>query len=123
MRSSKDYGRGVRKLAEVRGEEASKKSMEGLAKLCPDFERYAMEFVWGKVWTRRELDYRTKELITIAALTAMGNQLRVKEHIRDGLRNGITKDEILAVMLHLTAYAGFPAAANGIQVVGEVLAE
>src|SRR5438445_6467290 len=123
MRSGKDYERGVRRLAEVRGEEASKKSMEGLAKLSPDFDRYAMEFVWGKIWSRKGLDYRTKELITISALMAMGNQIRVKEHVRDGLRNGITKDEILEVMLHLAAYAGFPAAANGIQVVGEVLAE
>jgi 4-carboxymuconolactone decarboxylase len=88
-----------------------------------DFGRYAMEFVWGSIWTRPLLNYRSKELITIAALTALGNQDRLREHVRDALRNGIKKEELLEVMIHLAVYAGFPAATNGIQAIASVVAE
>jgi 4-carboxymuconolactone decarboxylase len=124
MVATKAYDRGWKKFIEVRGEQQARESVKNLMELSPDYGKFVMEFVWGGIWEMDILDYRTKELITISALTAMGGkQHRVKEHVRDALRNGITKEEILGVMIHLSAYAGFPTASDGIEVLKEVLDE
>lgn len=117
------YERGLALLKKTQGETADKvlKSLEGIA---PDLGRYAAEFAFGEIWSRPGLDLKTREMISVAALTTLGYagpQLRA--HIGAALRVGCTQQEIVEIIMQMTVYAGFPAALNGIQAAREVFAE
>jgi 4-carboxymuconolactone decarboxylase len=121
--NSNRYERGMALLKQTQAENAEKllKSLENIA---PDLSRYAAEFAFGDVMSRPGLDIKTREMITVAALTALGTagpQLRA--HIGAALRVGCTQQEIVEIILQMVVYAGFPAALNGIQAAREVFAE
>jgi 4-carboxymuconolactone decarboxylase len=117
------YKRGMALLQKTQGENADKflKSLENIA---PDLGRYAAEFAFGDIFSRPGLDLKTREMISVAALTALGTagpQLRA--HIAAALRVGCTQQEIVEIIIQMALYAGFPAALNGIQAAREVFAE
>lgn len=98
--------------------------IDGLADIAPDLGRYIVEFGFGDVYARPGLDLKSRQIATVAALTAMGTaepQLRV--HIAGALTVGCTREEIIEVILHMVLYAGFPAALNGINAARTVFRE
>lgn len=112
--------RGRRALAEIDGE-AGHKVIAALADIAPDFANYVFEFSFGDIYSRPGLDLRSREVATIAALTAMGNaQPQLKVHIEAGLNVGLSRQEITEVMIQMAVYAGFPAALNGLFAAKEV---
>ena len=114
--------RGKRVLAEIDGE-AGDKVVASLADISPDFAQYLFEFPFGDIYSRPGLNYRDREIATIAALTALGNagpQLRV--HIEAGLNVGLSRDEIVEIIVQMAVYAGFPDALNGLFAAKEVFA-
>ncbi|MBW7968956.1 carboxymuconolactone decarboxylase family protein [Bradyrhizobium sp. BR 10289] len=114
--------RGRRALAEIDGQ-AGQAVVSALADIAPDFATYILEFPFGDIYSRPGLDLRSREIATIAALAAMGNaapQLRV--HIEAGLNVGLTRDEIVEILMQMAVYAGFPAALNGLFAAKEVFA-
>jgi len=123
MDNSNRYERGMALLKQTQGENADKvlKSLENIA---PDLGRFAAEFAFGDVMSRPGLDIKTREMLSVAALTALGTagpQLRA--HIGAALRVGCTQQEIVEVILQMVVYAGFPAALNGMQAAREVFAD
>ena len=73
---------------------------------------------------RPQLPLQTRELVTVGALTALGNaQPQLKAHIRGALNAGCTPREVLEVIMQMAVYAGFPAALNGLTAAREVFAE
>jgi 4-carboxymuconolactone decarboxylase len=72
--------------------------------------------------SRPGLDRRSRQLATIAALTALGHAPQLEVHIRGALNVGCTRQEIVEVILQMAVYAGFPAAINALNVAREVLA-
>ena len=116
------YARGWRKLAEVDGD-AGKRVVEGLSDIAPDLGRYIIEFAFGDLYSRPGLDLRSREIATVAALTVMGNAApQLKVHIRAALNVGVTREEVIEVIMQMSAYAGFPAALNAVAVAREVFA-
>jgi 4-carboxymuconolactone decarboxylase len=114
--------RGRRALAEIDGE-AGHKVIAALADIAPDFADYVLEFPFGDIYSRPGLDLRSREIATIAALTAMGNaQPQLKVHIEAGLNVGLSRQEITEVLIQMAVYAGFPAALNGLFAAKEVFA-
>jgi 4-carboxymuconolactone decarboxylase len=114
--------RGRRALAEIDGE-AGHKVIAALADIAPDFADYVFEFPFGDIYCRPGLDLRSREIATIAALTALGNaQPQLKVHIEAGLNVGLSRQEITEVMIQMAVYAGFPAALNGLFAAKEVFA-
>jgi 4-carboxymuconolactone decarboxylase len=108
------YERGWQRMQEVVGESAQQ-TVESLNTIAPDFGRYLVEFPFGDIYSRPGLDLRTRELATIAGLTALGYALpQLKVHIKAGLHVGCTRGEILEVIMQMGVYAGFPAALNGL---------
>ncbi len=94
-----------------------------LSGIAPDFARYLIEFPFGDIYSRPGLDLRSREIATIAALTAMGNAApQLKVHIAAGLNVGLSRDEITEVIMQMAVYAGFPAALNGLFAAKEVFA-
>ena len=79
-----------------------------------DFTRPLQEFVtsnaWGSVWCRDGLDMKTRSLVTISMLAALGRVQELKGHVRGALNNGASIDEICEVLLHAAVYCGLPLA-------------
>src|SRR5258706_15780664 len=75
-----------------------------------DFQRFIPETAWGTLWARPDLDRRTRSLITIALLPALGRAEEVALHLRASQNTGAAPHEIAAVLLHVAVYAGVPAA-------------
>ena len=97
--------------------------VESLKEIAPDFARYLIEFPFGDIYSRPELDLRSREIATVAALTALGNAApQLKVHIAAALHVGLTQEEITEVMMQMAVYAGFPAALNGLFAAKEVFA-
>ncbi|WP_060856409.1 carboxymuconolactone decarboxylase family protein [Caballeronia sordidicola] len=112
--------RGKRVLSEIDGT-AGEKVVSSLADIAPDFAQYLLEFPFGDIYSRPGLDVRAREIATIAALTAMGTATpQLKVHIAAGLNVGITRDEIVEIVMQMAVYAGFPAALNGLFAAKEV---
>ncbi len=97
--------------------------VESLQDIAPDFARYLIEFPFGDIYSRPGLDLRSREIATVAALTALGNATpQLKVHIDAALHVGLTQDEIVEVIMQMAVYAGFPAALNGLFAAKEVFA-
>lgn len=95
--------------------------VQSLKDIAPDFARYLLEFPFGDIYARPGLNLRSREIATVAALTAMGNAApQLKVHIAAALHVGLTQEEIIEVMMQMAVYAGFPAALNGLFAAKEV---
>ncbi|MPW18436.1 carboxymuconolactone decarboxylase family protein [Paraburkholderia sp. CNPSo 3157] len=117
------YARGWDKLKEIDGT-AGEKVIASLASVAPDFARLLIEFPFGDVYSRPQLDLRAREIATIAALAALGNaQPQLKVHVEAALNVGCTRDEIVEVFMQMAVYAGFPAALNALFAAHEVFAQ
>lgn len=104
-------GREMLQRVDGKGGDAVVNSLKDIA---PDFARYLIEFPFGDIYARPGLDLRSREIATIAALTALGNAApQLKVHIAAGLNVGLTQEEITEVIMQMAVYAGFPAALNG----------
>lgn len=94
-----------------------------LQEIAPDFARYLVEYPFGDIYSRAALDLKSREIAVIAALTAMGNaRPQLKAHVAAAMNVGCTKEEIVEVIMQMSAYAGFPAALNGLFAAREVFA-
>jgi len=82
-----------------------------------------VEHLFGDIWTRPDLALRDRSLITCAVLTALGKELQLKVHMKGALNIGISREEILEMMVHLAHYSGWPTAVNGTRVAEEVFKE
>ena len=117
------FERGLAKLREIDGE-AGQRVIEALKDIAPDLARYMIEFPFGDIYQRPGLDLRSREMATVAALTALGTaQPQLKVHIHGALNVGCTRTEIVEIIIQMAVYAGFPAALNGMFAAKEVFAE
>lgn len=117
------YERGRAKITELDPKlpDALKRSLQDVA---PDMERYATEFVFGDIYSRPGLPLRTRQILTVGMLAAMGNaQPQLKLHLNLALNIGITPEELREVLIQTVAYAGFPTSLNGLAVLRDVLQE
>lgn len=115
--------RGSQKINELMAG-ADQHVLKGLGKTAPDLANYVLEFVFGDLYSRSGLDIKTKQILTITILATLGNaKPQLAFHIKCGLNLGITREEIIDIMTHLSGYAGFPAALNGVNTAKEVFVE
>jgi 4-carboxymuconolactone decarboxylase len=120
---SPSFEKGKETLGRVTGASGAK-VVESLQDIAPELGRWIVEWGYGQVLSRPQLDLRTRELVTVGALTALGHaQPQLKAHINGALNVGCKPEEIVEVLMQMTAYAGFPAALNGIATAREVFAE
>jgi 4-carboxymuconolactone decarboxylase len=114
------FARGWNKLKEIDGE-AGQRVVDALAPIAPDFGRLLVEFGFVDIYSRPQLDLKSREIATIAALAALGNaQPQLKVHIEGALNVGCTREEIVEVLIQMAVYAGFPAALNALFAAREV---
>ena len=91
-----------------------------LEDIAPDLSRFVIEFPYSEIYTRSEVDLKTRELCTVAALTVLGTIPQLKDHINAALNVGNTPTEIVEVIMQMSAYCGFPKAINGVIAAKEV---
>ena len=108
-----DIGMKVRK--EVLGSEHVERAQARTTDLDADFQRFITEMAWGSVWARPDLDRRTRSLVTIAILAALGRE-ELALHLRASRNTGVDPHEIAEVLLHVAVYAGVPAANSAFSV-------
>jgi len=117
------YLRGLEKLREIDGK-AGERVIAELADIAPDFAKLLIEFPFGDIYSRPQLDLKSREIGVVAALTALGNATpQLKVHIHGALNVGCTRDEVVEIIMQMAVYAGFPAALNGLFAAKEVFAE
>ncbi|MEL7085396.1 MAG: carboxymuconolactone decarboxylase family protein [Cyanobacteria bacterium J06597_1] len=117
---SERYLRGWQTLKGIDGD-AGEQVISGLQAIAPDLAHYIIEFAFGDIYTRPELDVKSREIATIAALTALGHpRAQLKVHVQAALNVGCSREEIIEIVMQMAVYAGFPVAINGMAVVREV---
>jgi 4-carboxymuconolactone decarboxylase len=114
---------GTELLEKVLGADAAQQMRKGWREISPDLEAYIMEFVAGEIWNREGLDKRTKSLVTIATVAALGRTRALELNIRMAEANGATRQEMMETLLHIAPYAGFPAAWEALATAKEILRE
>ena len=117
------YEKGLQVRRDVLGAEY----VDNAIKTADDFNRPLQEFVteycWGGIWTRPGLPRKTRSMLNLAMLTALGRSHELKLHVRGALKNGCTKEEIAEVLLQAGVYCGVPAAVDAFRNAREVLNE
>lgn len=115
------YETGMKVRKEVLGNEYVERALERAVPFDADFQRFITEMAWGSVWARPDLDRRTRSLVTIAILAALGRD-ELAIHVRAALiNNGVEPREIAETLLHVAVYAGVPAANSAFSVAKKVL--
>ncbi len=115
--------RGLEVMREVNGPMAQA-MLERVGEISPEFGELLVKHVFGEVYTRPGLDYKQRQFATVAALAAMGNaQPQLMMHMNGALNSGCSRAEIVELMIHISVYAGFPAAMNGLFAAKELFAQ
>lgn len=115
------HARGMEVRREVLGDTHVDRAVERTTPLTADFQELVTRYAWGEIWSRPGLDRRTRSLLTLAVLVAMGREHELELHLRGAVRNGVTPDEIKEVLLHCAVYCGVPAANGAFAIAQRVL--
>ncbi len=105
------------------GDEHVDRALETATEFTRPFQDYITESVWAAIWTRPGLDRRTRSCVTVAVLAALRAHDELALHVRAAIRNGVTREEIAEILLHVAGYAGAPAANTALYVAERALDE
>ena len=112
---------GLATRTQVMGAEFVSRALGGATDYTLPMQEFITRNAWGNVWQRPGLDLKTRSLITVAMLAAMGKQHELKGHVRGALNNGVSPEELREVMLHASIYCGLPTAIEAFRTVAEVV--
>ncbi len=104
------HEQGMRIRREVLGDAHVDRAVAGTTDFTQPWQDFITETAWGTIWARDGIDRRSRSMITLAVLTALGREHEIAMHVRAALTNGLTREEIAEVLLHTSVYAGVPAA-------------
>lgn len=121
IENSADFKQGLATRKQVMGEDFVANAFGNATPFTLSIQQYITKNAWGDVWQRPGLDMKTRSLITVAMLTALGKQHELKAHVRGALNNGASKEEIQEVLLHASIYCGLPAAVDAFRTAAEVV--
>jgi 4-carboxymuconolactone decarboxylase len=114
---------GLKVRREVLGAAYVDTSMAAAGDFMAPFQRMTTEWCWGAAWTRPGLDRRTRSLLNLAMLTALGKPTELKLHVQGALNNGVSVAEIQETLLHATVYCGIPAGLEAFRAASATLKE
>ncbi|HEX6979449.1 MAG TPA: 4-carboxymuconolactone decarboxylase [Alphaproteobacteria bacterium] len=117
------FERGMAIRTEVLGRAHVERARSRTTPFTEDFQTYITQYVWGDVWNRPGLDRKTRSMLTIAMLAALGREDELKLHIRATRNTGVTRDEVKEILLQVGVYAGVPAANTAFRLAQEIFEE
>ena len=122
--ASERFQRGIELMHEAAIDTSGMETMAASGdRVGPEVARMLGEFCFGDVWTHGSMDHRTKRIVTLATISALGRERQLRGHIAGALDQGFTREEVMDIFVHQIAYGGFPMGLSGIQVASEVFAE
>ena len=121
MAESERFAQGLETRREVLGADYVDRSIREADDFMMEFQRITTEWCWGYTWNRDGLDRRTRSLMNLVMLTALGKPAELALHVRGALRNGVTPTEIREALIHATVYCGIPAGLEAFKAAHEVL--
>jgi 4-carboxymuconolactone decarboxylase len=116
-----DQGMAMRKS--VLGAEHVARAEANKTDFDADFQRIITEGAWGTIWTRAGIDKKTRHMLTLAIIAALGKHDELAMHIRATRNTGVTPDEVREVLLQVSVYAGVPAANSAFGIAKRVYKE
>jgi 4-carboxymuconolactone decarboxylase len=117
----KQFDDGLKTRKQVMGEDFVDRAFAGATEFTMPLQEFITRNAWGTVWQRDGLDLKTRSLVTVAMLTALGRSHELKGHLRGALNNGATPEELREVLLHAAVYCGAPLAVDAFRVAQEVV--
>jgi 3-oxoadipate enol-lactonase/4-carboxymuconolactone decarboxylase len=117
------YDDGMRVRREVLGNAHVDRATASATEFTADFQEFITSYAWGSIWTRPGLDRRSRSMITLTALVALGHHEELAMHLRAARTNGLSTDEIKEVLMQSAIYCGVPAANTAFRIAQEVLNE
>jgi len=121
--SDDQFEKGMTMRKSVLGAEHVARAEANKTEFDADFQRIITEGAWGAIWTRPGLDKKTRHMLTIAMLAAMGKHDELAMHIRATRNTGVTPGEVREVFLQVSVYAGAPAANSAFAIAKRVYKE
>lgn len=123
MSSEELWRRGLEMRTRTLGAEYVQSATSDPADLFRPLQELVTEYCWGAVWTREQLDPRTRSMLTLSMLIARGQEHELKLHLKGALNNGCTQEEIVELIVHSAIYCGVPAAISAARIARGVFAE
>ena len=103
------YARGLEARRAFLGDEYVDANLSESDDFMMPFQRAVTELAWGYSWSRPGLDIRTRAMVTLGILAALGRSDQLAIYAQGAVRNGVTVEEIQEILVHVTAYCGTPA--------------
>jgi 4-carboxymuconolactone decarboxylase len=121
MKDSEQFKKGLDVRRAVLGADYVDGSLAKADEFMMAFQEITTEWCWGYAWTRPGLERKTRSMLNLAMLTALGKPAELRLHVKGALANGVSVDEIKEVLLHATVYCGIPAGLDAFKAAHEVL--
>jgi 4-carboxymuconolactone decarboxylase len=117
------FERGLQTRREVIGSDYVDKALAGRDDFSEEFQQLVTQYCWNEIWNRPGLERRTRSMLNLAMLMALGRSQEFATHLRGAINNGVSKEEIKEVLLQATVYCGMPAGVDAFRVAKDVFRE
>lgn len=117
------YDRGLAKRRQVLSDDYVDRALGNVDDFNRDFQRLAIEYCWGEAWADETLSLRERSILTLGIVAAIGKMGEFANHVRGARANGLTPNELRAVLVHISIYCGIPVGADCFQVAETILRE
>ena len=114
---------GIELRRKMFGAAGAEQQVESASEFTQPMQDIVTRICFGEVWQRPGLDTRTRSMITLAMLAALGREPELKVHVRGAIANGVTKEEIREILVHSFLYCGIPAMVSGLRAAESVLGD
>ncbi len=115
------YDRGLVKRRQVLGEEYVDRALQNVNDFNREFQRLVSEYCWGEVWGDETLSPRERSILTLGMVAALGKMGEFANHVRGAQVNGLTPNELRALLMQIAIYCGIPVGADCFHVAEEIL--
>jgi len=119
----KTYDAGMKMRRQVAGGEYVDKAMAGMTDFNRDFQRIVTQYAWGECWGDDTLTPRERSILNLGMIASLGKMEEFQTHVRGALRNGMTPNEIRAVLTQIAVYCGIPVGVDCFRLAKAVLSE
>lgn len=123
MSKSAKYTKGLRVRKAVLGKAYVNTALANADKFSEPLQEWVTEAAWGTVWTDKTLPLKTRSMINLGMLCALNRPHELKIHLKGAITNGVTREEIRAILLQVGVYCGAPAAVDAFRIAREAFAE
>jgi 4-carboxymuconolactone decarboxylase len=112
---------GLATRRKVLGDDYVQKALDKATPFSAPLQELVTKHAWGNTWQRKGIDLKTRSIVTVSMLVALGRMHELKIHVRGALNNGVTPEELQEIFMHASVYCGFPAAVDAFRTASEVI--